>query len=124
MAEVLWNHLAAGSWHAVSAGSNPAGFVHPMAIAVLQDLDLTTDELESKSHEQFADQAFDVVITVCDNAQNDCPFWPNAQKTLHWPFADPADATGDDVEKLRVFREIRDQIKQKISQFLENASTQ
>ncbi len=118
MAEVLWNQLSANRWHAVSAGSKPSGYVHPLAIVAMQELELPVDGLTSKTSDSFVDEPFDLVVTVCDNAKDACPTWPSAKKLLHWPFEDPADATGSDEEQLVVFRKVRDQIKERISLFL------
>lgn len=118
MAEVLWNQLSANQWQAVSAGSKPSGYVHPLAIVAMQELELPVDGLTSKTSDSFVDEPFDLVVTVCDNAKDACPTWPSAKKLLHWPFEDPADATGSDEEQLVVFRKVRDQIKERISLFL------
>ena len=118
MAQVLWNHLAGGSWQAESAGSKPAGYVHPLAIRALQELELPAEGLDSKHIDAFDGQHFDLVVTVCDNAQESCPVFPNSTEVLHWPFDDPADATGTDDEKFPVFVRVRDQIKNRISEYL------
>lgn len=79
---------------------------------------LPTAGLSSKSVEQLAIESFDVVVTVCDNAKEECPILPGAAKSLHWPFEDPADATGSDHEKMEVFRTVRDQIRARIEAYL------
>ena len=84
----------------------------------MHDLDIDISEYMSKSLDQFRDGAFDLVVTVCDNAKESCPVFPGAKETLHWPFDDPADATGTDEEKMLVFRRVRDEIKDKIQTFL------
>lgn len=119
MAEVMWNQLGEGNWQASSAGSRPSGYVHPLAIEALQELDLPVDGLTSKSTELFSEQPFDWVVTVCDHAKDACPTWPYAKEILHWPFSDPADATGTPEEQMKVFREIRDQIRDKIRIFID-----
>ncbi len=118
MAEVIWNNLGRGQWKAISAGSRPSGYVHEMAVAALQEIDLPTQGLSSKSSDPFTEQPFDVVVTVCDNAQAACPTWPAAKHILHWPFEDPADAVGTPAEQMAVFREVRDQIQNKIQAYL------
>ena len=100
MAEVIWNDLGNGNWLAVSAGSRPSGYVHPLAIKALEEIQLPTDGLTSKSSDSFLETPFDLVVTVCDNAQQACPVWPSANRLLHWPFPDPADATGSEEEIL------------------------
>ena len=119
MAEALWESLAEGRWQAESAGSKPAGYVHPLAIRAMGELGIDIAGCASKSLEAFREQPFELVVTVCDSAQQACPIFPGAEQTLHWPFNDPADAAGSDEEKLVVFRRVRDQIKQRIAQFLE-----
>lgn len=118
MAEAIWNHLAAGSWKAESAGSNPAGYVHHLALQTLQDMNVPSDGLESKSLDQFKERDFDLVVTVCDNAKSACPAIPGARSVLHWPFEDPNDAEGDEEEKLAVFRAVADMIHSRIGAFL------
>ncbi len=118
MAEAIWNDLGEGQWHAQSAGSRPAGYVHELALQALQELGLPIDSLESKSSSQFENTPFDLVVTVCDNARDACPVWPAADQLLHWPFPDPAYAEGSNEDKMAMFREVRDQIKQKIQAYL------
>lgn len=123
MAEVIWNTHANGQWEAISAGSRPSGYVHPLAIKALEQIDLPTDGLQSKSSQPFESQPFDLVVTVCGNAQADCPVWPGASEVVHWPFEDPADATGTDQEKFACFVDIRDQIKTRIVAYLNDTTT-
>jgi arsenate reductase (thioredoxin) len=118
MAEGLWNHLGRGQWSAVSAGSNPAGYVHPLAVKAMQELGIDISAGRSKHLQEFAQEPFDVVITVCGNAQESCPTFPGAKQMLHWPFDDPAHATGNDDEKMTEFRRVRDEIQQKIAAWL------
>jgi len=118
MAEVIWKKLGQGDWESASAGSKPSGYVHPLALKAIEELDLSTEGLTSKSVDQFVDRPIDLAVTVCDNAANDCPALPQALKTLHWPFEDPADATGTEAEQLEFFRKVRDQIHDKISAYL------
>jgi len=119
MAQVIWNQLGGDKWEVVSAGSKPAGYVHPMAIKLLQEFELPTVGLESKSMEPFMGQEFDLVVTVCDNAKGDCPSFPGAKTVLHWPFEDPNDAEGTETEKMEVFRSVADLIKARINAYLE-----
>lgn len=121
MAERIWEQLAAGSWHSDSAGSHPSGYVHPLALSALEEIDLSSSGLSSKSIDEFADQDFDLVVTVCDNAKGSCPTLPGKQ-ALHWPFDDPADAEGTDEEKLVMFRRVRDEISEKIRQYLDDVA--
>jgi arsenate reductase (thioredoxin) len=120
MAEGLWNLLGQGQWSAVSAGSKPAGYVHPLAIVAMQELGIDLSAARSKHLEKFASDKFDLVVTVCDHARDACPVFPGALQTLHWPFHDPAEAGGTEVERLSCFRAVRDEIQQKISAWLES----
>ena len=123
MAEVIWKKLGRGKWQSASAGSKPSGYVHPLALKAIEELDLSTEGLISKHVGQFVDQPIDLAVTVCDNAADDCPALPHAKKTLHWPFEDPADATGTEEEQFEFFRKVRDQIHAKISEYLATQST-
>lgn len=118
MAEALWQQLGSGQWTAASAGSRPSGYVHPLAVRAMRELDIDISPNTSKSLDQFRDQPFDLVVTVCDNAREACPIFPGANQTFHWPFDDPADVTGTDDEKLPVFRRVRDEIKSTIQKYL------
>lgn len=118
MAEALWESIGTGQWRPESAGSKPSGYVHPLAIRAMQELDIDISANQSKSLDQFRDQNFDLVVTVCDNAKDSCPVFPGTMQTLHWPFDDPADATGSEAEQMVVFRRVRDEIKEAILNFL------
>ena len=118
MAEDLWELLGEGKWESESAGSKPSGYVHPLAIEAMKELGRDLSSHQSKSLDQFQDQPFDLVVTVCDNAKEACPVFTGAKQTLHWPFDDPADATGSDEEKMVMFRRVRDEIKEKIQDYL------
>ena len=118
MAERLWVELGAGQWEAESAGSKPSGYVHPLAIQAMGELGFDISANASKSLEPFQGQPFDLVVTVCDNAQEACPTFPGARQMLHWPFDDPADAVGSEEEQMIVFRRVRDEIQTKIQAYL------
>jgi arsenate reductase (thioredoxin) len=120
MAEVILNKIGQGQFQAVSAGAKPAGYVHPLAIRLLQGLGFPTEELRSKSWDEFKGQAFDTVITVCDHAKESCPVWPGAS-VLHWSFEDPAHAEGTDEEKMKVFRKVFGEIREKVTAFTSGA---
>lgn len=122
MAQVIWQDLGKGEWTAESAGSKPAPYVHPLAIQALAEIGLETEGLTSKSVDEFSGQVFDLAITVCDHAQKACPILPGVKQTLHWPFKDPADATGSDEEKVECFRMIRDQIRDQIKTYMKTNS--
>lgn len=122
MAEALWRELGQGEWESYSAGSLPSGYVHPMAIEVMRELDQDLSQNRSKHVNEYLNETFDLVVTVCDSAKESCPTLAGAQHIEHWPFYDPADAEGSDTEKLTVFRDVRDQIREKIQEFLDNGS--
>ncbi len=118
MAEALWNNIGAGEWQAFSAGSKPAGYVHPMAMDAMEEIGLDIRSNRSQHVDEFQNETFDIVVTVCDNAREACPVFPGAGETLHWPFDDPAYATGSDEEKQREFARVRDEIAERIRDFL------
>jgi arsenate reductase len=118
MAEALWRQIAKGSWESFSAGSRPSGYVHPKAIEAMRESGVDISTYRSKSVSEFDGQPFDLVVTVCDNAREACPFFPGAKETLHWPFFDPAEATGSQEEQMAVFRRVRDEISATISSYL------
>lgn len=84
----------------------------------MQELDFDISANQSKLLDQFRDQQFDLVVTVCDNAKESCPVFPGAKQTLHWPFDDPADATGTEEEQMVFFRRVRDEINETIATYL------
>ena len=94
-----------------SAGSNPAGYVHPKAIAVLAEIGIDISQHTSKHMNEFLNDTIDTVITVCGNADQACPMFPGQLHRHHWGFEDPAHATGSEEEILEKFRQVRDQIR-------------
>jgi arsenate reductase len=118
MAEALWRQIAKRTWESFSAGSRPSGYVHPKAIEAMRELGVDISAYRSKSVSEFDGQPFDLVVTVCDNAREACPFFPGAKETLHWPFFDPAEAEGSQDEQMAVFRRVRDEISATISSYL------
>lgn len=113
------SHLAEGILRAAlgdalvvqSAGSKPAGYVHPLAIQVMKEIGIDISGHRSKHLDEFLNQPIETVITVCGNADLACPMFPGQVNRYHWGFDDPAHAIGTDEEKLAVFRRVRDQIK-------------
>ena len=104
MAEALINDLGRGRYRAWSAGSAPAGYVHPKSIETLKRHGMDPGQLRSKSWNEFAQQSFDLVITVCDHAAGEsCPLFPGNPKKLHWSTPDPAKATGSEADKDEAF---------------------
>jgi arsenate reductase len=94
-----------------SAGSKPAGYVHPLAIQVMKEIGLDISAHRSKHMNDFLQQPVETVITVCGNADQACPVFPGQVNRHHWGFDDPAHAPGTDEEKLAVFRRVRDEIQ-------------
>lgn len=117
MAEGLLHKLGGDAFEAFSAGSKPAGYVHPLAIKAMGEIGIDISQHRSKSLDEFAGQQFDHVITVCDNAREVCPVFPGAANRIHWSFDDPANAQGSDEEKMKVFRRVRDEIQNRIRLF-------
>ena len=118
LAEAIVNHDLAGQWQAYSAGTEPAGYVHPMAIKVLEEIGIQHHGA-SKSVEQFRNDTFDLVITVCDDAAENCPVWLGKGKKAHISFPDPAKAIGSEDEIMTAFRKVRDDIRQKVIYYLQ-----
>ena len=118
MAEGLWNHLGKGRWKVVSAGSKPAGFVHPLAVQVMKEIGIDISGHRSRHIEEFSYEQFDLIVTVCDRAKKSCPTLPGAPSKHHWPFFDPALAEGTEDERRQVFRRVRDEIRARIEAFL------
>lgn len=96
----------------VSAGSRPAGFVHPMAIQAVADIGGDISGATSKPASKFENERFDIVVTVCDSAAMDCPMWPNAVRVEHWSIPDPTDS--DPRTKWEAFVEVRDDLRRRI----------
>ncbi len=119
LAEALINARIGDRWQAFSAGTAPAGYVHPFALRALAEIGIT-HEGRSKSVDEFRDTPFDVVITVCDDAAENCPVWLGQGKRVHISFPDPAKAAGTEEEVLAVFREVREAIEEKVVGYLRN----
>ena len=119
MAEGLLKALGSGKWR-VDSGGVFRSYVHPLAIRVMGEIKIDISQQTSKSMDQFINEKFDYVITLCDNAAKFCPNFGGQGKRLHWPFEDPASAIGSIEERLAVFRRIRDEIRKKIKKFLED----
>jgi phosphate transport system protein len=118
MAEGLVNHYLADRWQAVSAGTQPAGYVHPLAVEVLAEQGIDISHQRSKSTEEFRGQEFDLVLTVCGDAAENCPVWLSSGLKIHIGFEDPAHATGRLEEKLKLFRRVRDKIHKSVIPYL------
>ncbi len=121
MAEGLVNHDLAGKVRAWSAGVRPSR-VNPRAIQVMAELGIDISQQRSKSVDNLAGEQFDLVITVCDRAQQQCPIFPGETEVMHVGFADPARATGTETEILAVFRQVRDEMRDQLVPLLRKKS--
>ncbi len=111
MAEGILRNSASELIEVASAGSNPSGYVHPKAIAVLDEIGIDISSHTSKHMNDFLDQDIHTVITVCGNADQECPTYPGQFHRHHWGFEDPAHAEGSEDEVMEVFRKVRNEIK-------------
>jgi arsenate reductase (thioredoxin) len=111
MAEGVLRAAAGDFLEVCSAGSRPAGYVHPQAIAALADIGIDITGHTSKHMNEFLDREVETVITVCGNADQACPVFPGQVNRHHWPFDDPAHATGTEEEIAAEFRRVRDEIR-------------
>ncbi len=102
----------------VSAGSRPAGWVHPLAIRAMKAIEIDIRDQVSKSAEPFLGQPFDAVITVCDSAAADCPNWPGAKRIEHWPVIDPSYGPDDPATRYDRFVATRDELARRIEEFI------
>jgi arsenate reductase len=118
MAEGLARGLHGDVLDVVSAGSKPAGWVHPLAIQALAELGIDGSDLTSKPADPFREQEFDVVVTVCDNAAKDCPTWPGAKRIEHWPIVDPSYGPDDPATRFDRFVETRNELKRRIDELV------
>lgn len=117
LAEAIVNARLGDEWEAYSAGTRPAGYVHPMAIRTLAEIGIE-HQGRSKSVDEFRTVPFDLVVTVCDSAAEECPVWLGQGKFVHLGFLDPAKASGSDEEVMNVFRAVRDDMLVKIPDLL------
>tara|TARA_R110000772_G_scaffold68688_2_gene152150 strand:+ start:5806 stop:6312 length:507 start_codon:yes stop_codon:yes gene_type:complete len=122
LAEAILNHEGKGLFKAYSAGSNPAGKVHPYSLDLLKSMDHPIENLRSKNWDEFSGAdapKLDFVFTVCDNAAGEtCPIWPGQPMTAHWGIPDPAAVTGNEAEKRAAFTEAYRMMFNRISLFL------
>ena len=118
MAEAWLNRLAGGDVDAFSAGSRPAGYVHPLAVRVMAEAGIDISGHRTKPISEFLGRAFDYVVTVCDDAAESCPVFTGQGLRVHWGFEDPAQAEGDEIHRLQVFRRVRDGLRERIEALL------
>jgi arsenate reductase (thioredoxin) len=117
MAEAIVNARLGDTWQALSAGTRPTGTVHPKAIAALSEIGIQHAG-RSKLADEFRDVDFDLVVTVCDSAAEECPVWVGKGKRRHYGFPDPAKATGTEEEVMNVFRKVRAEIEREMVRLL------
>ena len=123
MAEAVVNACLGGEWQAQSAGTHPAGYVHPLAVRALAEIGIEHHG-RSKSVDEMRDVRFDLVVTVCDSAAEECPLWLGAGRRMHIGFPDPAKVPGDDDAVRAAFRQVRDGMVHTIPARLQEAETQ
>ncbi|MCB0044253.1 MAG: arsenate reductase ArsC [Caldilineaceae bacterium] len=118
MAEGLINAELGDAWAADSAGTEPSGYVHPLAVKVMAEIGIDISRGRSKSTDEFRDILFDQVITVCGDAREKCPVWLGRGGVTHIGFPDPAQAEGSEAEKTALFRQVRDDIRREALGYL------
>jgi arsenate reductase len=111
LAEGILRRALGDSWEVASAGSKPAGYVHPLAIRAMEEIGADISAHHSKHLDEFLTREVETVITVCGNADQACPMFPGQVNRYHWGFDDPAHATGTEEEQMHVFRRVRDEIR-------------
>jgi arsenate reductase len=122
MAEGLLRALGGERFEAMSAGTE-ATHVRPLAIRAMEEVGVDISGQESKTLERYLEEPFDYVITVCDDANEACPFFPGAAKRLHWSLEDPSKARGSEEERLEVFRRVRDELEERLrTEFLRSGA--
>lgn len=117
MAEGLLRHEGGEAFAVESAGIEPS-FVRSEAIEVMREIGIDISSHRSKSIDEFTAEPFDCVITVCDNAKQNCPVVPGASRQIHWSLPDPAAVGGDIKTRLDAFREVRDELRERLSKFI------
>ena len=113
MAEGLLRELGGSGFEAHSAGTE-ATHVRPLAIRAMEEIGIDIGAQRSKTLDEYAGQPFDLVVTVCDEAREACPYFPGARAQIHWSLPDPSKATGTEESRLAVFREVRDELRRRI----------
>jgi arsenate reductase len=121
LAEAIVNARMGDIWQAVSAGTKPAGYIHPKALDALSEIGIQHTG-SSKRVDEFQGVDFDLVVTVCDSAAEECPVWLGKGKRVHHSFPDPAKAEGTDEEVMEVFRAVRDDIEKEMIALLKTYS--
>ena len=125
MAEGLLRHLAGDRITSLSAGAKPANFVHPLAIEAMAELGVDISQQVSKHINEFLPPHGtppDLIISVCSSAEKECPMFPGNVERLHWPFDDPAYATGSQDERMSEFGRVRDEIRERLNMWLDEST--
>jgi arsenate reductase len=119
MAEGLLRHMAGNKFEVLSAGTNPTS-VNLLAIKVMKEIGIDISNQKSKSINELPAQDFNYVITLCDNAQENCPVFRGKCEKIHWDIEDPAEVQGEKNIKIELFKQVREKLKDKIADFLDN----
>lgn len=122
MAEGWLRRLGDGRVQAFSAGTHPAQAVNPLAVQAMGEVGIDLAGQQPKSVERFLAERFDYVITVCDDAAEECPIFPGPARRIHWSFQDPAKVEGGEADRLAAFRDVRDGLRGRLEDFLEEAT--
>jgi arsenate reductase (thioredoxin) len=122
MAEAFLNELGGGRFRAFSAGTEARG-LHPLSVQAMAEEGIDISLQESKTVDHFADEQFDLLVTVCDEANEACPYFPNARERRHWSFQDPSAVFGDDDARFAAFVTVRDAIRDRIERELLSVRT-
>lgn len=124
LAEGILRSVAGDFLHVVSAGSKPAGYVHPLAIKAMAEIQIDISRHTSKHMDDFMGREIETVITVCGHADQACPVFPGQVNRHHWPFEDPAHAEGSEEQKLETFRRVRDEIRRTFTAYADGRRDQ
>lgn len=119
LAEGLLRSVAGDLFEVHSAGSKPAGYVHPLAVRAMAEIGVDISAHHSKHMNEFLQRLIETVITVCGNADQACPIFPGQVNRHHWPFDDPAHAKGTEAEQFEVFRRVRDEIQRVFTAYVD-----
>ncbi|MGA2153268.1 MAG: arsenate reductase ArsC [Bryobacteraceae bacterium] len=115
--EGLFRAEGGAGFEVFSAGTKPSA-IRPEAISVMKEIGIDISGHRSKSVDEFLGKSFDYVVTVCDNARDNCPIFPGATKRIHWNLEDPASVQGTEEERLAAFRLVRDQLRERVKSFV------
>ena len=117
MAEALLRNLSKGKIECFSAGTDPRP-LHPLAVKAMAEIGVDISAQKSKPLDRYLDQEFDFVIAVCTRAAQQCPQWPHSREQIRWAIEDPSEATGDEEQRMRVFRKVRTELSHRLGLFV------